>query len=147
VPVYVRISTLDQDANVRIIQPARGNVELANVMVGANTTYTINLTNQLFNLETYLPAQVMKTGIKIISTAPITAYYEIGATWNADIFALKGKNALGNEFVIPGQNFYSNSPDYSPTPYSSFDIVATQNNTVVKVRPTRPVFGHTQDTL
>lgn len=144
-PIYLRISTLDKDATVRVIQPSRENRELANVVVPASTTHTINLSAELSNLETSVPASVMKTGIRIISSAPVTAYYEVGSAWNADIFALKGRNALGSKFVIPAQNFYDNSTDYFPTPYSSFDIVATANNTVIKIHPTKPVFGHTQE--
>ena len=60
---------------------------------------------------------------------------------------LKGRNALGRDFVIPWQNVYSNSPDYSPTPYASFDVVATEDNTVVTVHPTRPIFGHETDSV
>jgi gliding motility-associated-like protein len=139
-PIYLRISTLNQSGNVRVLQPAN-NFVLANVNVGANTTTTVDLTGNITLLEPSALATVLKTGIRIISTVPITAYYEVGATWNADIFALKGKNALGNSFVIPAQNLYDNG-NYDPTPYFSFDIVATQNNTVVKVKPTKPLVGH-----
>lgn len=146
-PVYLRISTLSQGAVVNVVQPGRNNVQIATANVSANTTHTIDLTNQIASLETITPAAVMKTGIRIISSAPVTAYYEVGAQWNADIFSLKGRNALGNKFVIPAQNFYNNSYDYYPTPASSFDIVATKNNTVVRVRPSRPLVGHLSDTL
>lgn len=146
-PIYLRISTLDQAATVRVFQPARGNVELVNFSIPANTTRTTDLTPQIINLETDIPSAVMKTGIRIVSSAPVTAYYEEASTFNAEIFVLKGKNALGNKFIIPGQNTYNNSSDYKPTPYFSFDIVATQDNTVVKVRPTKPIFGHISDTV
>ena len=146
-PIYLRLSTLDKGAVVNVLQPARGNVQLAVANIPANTTQTIDLTSQLSNLETLLPATVMRTGIRIVSTAPITAYYEVGAAFNSDIFALKGRNALGNNFVIPGQNFYNNSGDYSPPPGSSFDIVATKDNTVVTVRPTKPLRGHLTDSV
>lgn len=146
-PIYLRISTLDQAATIRVLQPARGNVELSNFIIPANTTHTVDLTNQIDNLETSMPAAVMKTGIRIISSAPVTAYYEEASMLNAEIFVLKGRNAIGNKFIIPGQNAYNNSGAYSPTPYFSFDIVATQNSTVVTVKPSRPIFGHTQDTL
>ena len=143
-PVYIRISTLDQPANIQVLLPAKGNLQIAQVNAAANTTQTIDLTNQLSLLETYEPAKVLQTGIRIISSSPVTAYYEVGAPFNAEIFALKGKNALGNKFVIPVQDYYHNSTDYFPTPYFSFDIVATQNNTVIKVWPTKPLFGYPQ---
>lgn len=146
-PVYLRVSTLDKGAVVNVLQPGRGDVQIAVTNIPANTTQTIDLTSQIANLETLQPGTVMRTGIRIVSSAPITAYYEVGAAFNSDIFALKGRNALGNKFVIPGQNFYHNSGEYSPPPSSSFDIVATQDNTVVKVRPTKPLVGHLTDTL
>lgn len=146
-PLYVRVSTLDQPATIRIVQPARGNAELANFTIGANTTHTIDLTNQIDNLETSTPDAVMQTGIHIMSSAPITAYYEEASSLNAEIFVLKGKNALGNRFIIPGQNVYNNSSDYFPTPDYSFDVVATQNSTVVTVKPTKLLVGHIADTV
>lgn len=146
-PVYLRISTLNHAAVVQVLQPGRQNVVIATANVSGNTTQTIDLTTQLDNLETNRPAEVMKTGIRITSSAPITAYYEVGAPFNSDIFALKGRNGLGSKFVIPAQNFYHNSADYFPRPSSSFDIVASQNNTVIKVRPTKPIVGHIGDTL
>lgn len=146
-PLYLRLSTLDKGAVVSVLQPGRNNARIGVANVPANTTHTIDLSSQIANLETISPATVMKTGIHIISSAPITAYYEVGAPWNSDIFALKGRNALGNKFVIPGQDFYHNSGQYDPDPASSFDIVATQNNTVVKVRPTKPIVGHLSDSV
>lgn len=146
-PLYLRLSTMNVGATIKVSQPARGNQIISTVTIPANTTHTIDLSSQRINLETISSATVMKTGLKIESTAPITAYYEVGAQWNSDIFALKGKNALGNRFVIPGQNLYDNGAEYSPTPYNSFDIVATANNTVVKVRPSKPLYGHPGDTL
>jgi gliding motility-associated-like protein len=139
-PIFLRISTLNQSGNVRVLLPAN-NLVLANVNVPANTTTTLDLSSNIMFLEPSAPATVLKTGLRIISTVPVTAYYEVGAPFNADIFALKGKNALGNSFVIPAQNLYDNG-NYTPTPYFSFDIVATQNNTVVKVKPTKPLLGH-----
>lgn len=146
-PVFLRISTLDQAATVRVIQPAREDIEIADIEVPANTTGTINLSNDISFLETNRPGMVMQTGIRIISSAPVTAYYEVGHGFNADIFVLKGKNALGGNFVIPGQNFYNNVGTVSPLPYSSFDIVATRNNTVVTVKPSKPIYGHGGENL
>lgn len=146
-PVYLHISTLGQSASVQVIQPARENDVLASVTIAANTTQTINLSNSISLLETNRPANVMQTGLKIVSSAPVTAYYEIGSEWNSDIFAMKGKNALGGHFVIPGQDLYSGGNIYSPTPYSSFDIVATRNNTVITIKPTRVIFGHANEEI
>src|SRR5205807_1294310 len=35
-----------------------------------------------------------------------------------------------------------NDPGYTPTPYNAFDIVATQNGTVVTITPAQNVVGH-----
>ena len=52
-----------------------------------------------------MPNTVMKTGLQIISSAPITAYYEEASFFNAEIFVLKGKNAIGKRFIIAAQEF------------------------------------------
>ncbi|HEX6891049.1 MAG TPA: gliding motility-associated C-terminal domain-containing protein [Chryseolinea sp.] len=146
-PLYLRISTQDKPATITVTQPARGNLEIITVTLDANVTRTINLTNLTSNIETIYPDVVMDTGLRITASAPITAYYEQGSTFNAEIFVLKGKNALGNHFIIPWQTIYDNSPIYSPAPYASFDVVATENNTVVTVYPTLPIQGHEGDSV
>jgi hypothetical protein len=62
---------------------------------------------------------------------------------NPEIFSLKGKNALGTLFYTPFQNIWDNSflISYSPTPYSSFDIVATEDNTTVNITPKNDLVG------
>jgi gliding motility-associated-like protein len=146
-PLILRVSAQAQTATVRVLQPARGNIELANFTIPANTTQVIDLSAHRPDVETSLPNTVMNTGLHIISSAPITAYYEEASFLNAEIFVLKGKNAIGHQFIIAAQNFFDNSSDYFPTPYFSFDIVATKNNTIVKVRPTKPIEGFEGDSV
>ena len=146
-PNFLRISSQDLPAAVTVTRPANGNEHVATITLDANSSHSLNLTYTVPNLETIFPDSVMKTGLKIVSTAPITVYYEQGSSFNAEIFALKGKNALGNRFVIPWQDVFNNSPDYLPTPYASFDVVATQNNTVVTVIPSKPIEGHETDSV
>ena len=80
-------------------------------------------------------------GIKIVSDAKITAYYEIGVLYNMDLIALKGQNGLGTKFYVPFQTS-NNTRDYNVSfrPYSSIDIVATANNTKVNVTITNPIW-------
>ena len=146
-PIYLRISSQDQPATVYVTQPALTNPEIATISLAANTTQTLNLTNYKSSLETIFSATVMKTGLKVASTAPITVYYEVGSVFNAEIFVLKGRNAIGKEFIIPWQTAYDNSIQFSPTPYASFDIVATEDNTVITVWPSAPVFRHEKDSV
>jgi len=144
-PIILRVSAQSEPATVQVLQPARGDALLANFTIPANTTEVINLSGYQDYLETRIPNTVMPTGLHIISSAPITAYYEEASFFNAEIFVLKGKNALGKKFILPAQDFFDNSGDYRPIPYFSFDIVATKDNTIVKVWPTSPLEGHESD--
>ena len=144
-PVYLRISTQDQEATIRITQPALSATDAVVFTIPATTTRSINLQSENLFLETNIPDAVMKTGLHIVSTTPITAYYEQASFFNSEIFVLKGRNALGNRFIIPWQDVYANHASYFPTPYASFDVVATEDNTVVTVLPSKPVEGHEQE--
>lgn len=79
--------------------------------------------------------QVKDKGIHITSNELITAYLERGVINNDDIWALKGKNAFGKEFIIPSQNDFKNFPfggnsQNSPNAWNSIDIVAIEDVTV-----------------
>lgn len=145
-PLYLRMSTVDDAAVVTVSLPAR-NVVLGVYTIPAATTETVILSDMISDLETSIPGVVMNTGIKITSTKPITVYYEEASFFNAEIFVLKGKNGLGNKFMLPWQNEYNNATDYTPLPYASFDVVATEDNTIVTVIPSRPVEGHEGETV
>ncbi len=69
-----------------------------------------------------------------ITSSPgnITAYYELDNDCNRDIFALKGKNALGTDFYVSTQNYFNNG-NYSPLPYSGFIIAATEDSTTITI--------------
>lgn len=51
---------------------------------------------------------------------------------------------MGNEFYVLGQDNWDNSfiVQYSPTPFFSFDIVATEDNTAIEITPTKDIVGH-----
>ncbi|MBN2682457.1 MAG: PKD domain-containing protein [Bacteroidales bacterium] len=146
-PIYLLLACLDQDAVVTISQPANplfngGSPIVVNLL--ANQSSRINLTPNIGHLETEPTNTILNTGLLIEATNPISAYYEVSNTNNCDIFALKGANALGYEFYIPLQNhveFYNHTFGDSLA-YASFDIVATQDNTTVRIYPTKPVDGH-----
>ncbi|MEI2710756.1 MAG: IgGFc-binding protein, partial [Chitinophagaceae bacterium] len=55
---------------------------------------------------------------------------------------MKGRNALGNSFFIPAQNVMGNSGSPNPKPYNSFDIVATEDATIVTITPSADIDGH-----
>ena len=71
----------------------------------------------------------------------ITVYYDEDEYWNMDIFSLKGANALGLEFYTPFNSVWRNGV-YNPLPYSSIDIVATEDNTQITITPTADIVGH-----
>jgi len=143
-PIVLRMATGNTAATVTIEQPA--NVALFNggapivVVIPANSSTTVDLSADINNLETRPVDVVLNTGLHISSTANITCYYEINTGFNPDIFALKGINALGTEFYTPFQNTWANGT-YTPAPYTSFDIVATEDNTTVLVYPRVPLSG------
>lgn len=85
---------------------------------------------------------INNVGIKITSNNLITCYYETSNSNNKDIWALKGSNALGTEFFTPFQTHnvnqtLTNNAQMEPflpslvQPYSSIDVVATEDFTTV----------------
>ena len=156
-PILLRLSAFDQAAKVTISQPANASFKPITVSISANSLQTIDLTASINLIETKPADQVLKTGLFIQSTSEISAYYEvlgsdnvprasldyayIKAT-NSDLFVLKGYSALGNKFFIPMQNFWWNQQTNSlQDAWSSFDIVATENNTHVTITTTQDIFG------
>jgi PKD repeat protein len=141
-PVFFRVSALNLPSTVRIYQPALWPAGLDTTFdVAANTTVSINATAWLNDLENTPPGITLSKGIHITSTNLITVYYDEDEYWNQDIFALKGRNALGREFYTPFNNIWPNG-NYAPViPYSSIDIVATQDNTQITITPTAACVG------
>ncbi len=145
-PILLRITTYSNPATVTISQPAGGGMPTQVVNIPANSTQTVNLTNWIDFIETKPANTVLNYGLKIHSTAFISIYYEVQSIQcqcNPEIFVLKGKNALGTDFWIPHQTFLNNNNGYSPSPYSSFDIVATEDNTQITIIPSNDVVGNT----
>ncbi len=142
-PVYFRVSALDLDAMVRIYQPANPSGLDTTFIVPANTTVSIDASPWIDDLENTPGGLVLNKGVLITSTNLITVYYDEDEYWNQDIFALKGRNALGLEFYTPFNEIWNNG-SYTPTPFSSIDIVATEDNTTITITPTADaVGGHT----
>lgn len=144
-PIILRITAYNQASTVTISQPANVGFTPIVVNVAANSTNSVDLTPWINQIENNPPNTVLNYGLLITATNPVTAYYEVVSQQclcNPEIFALKGRNALGKNFFIPSQNFVNNSNAYNPVPYSSFDIVATDNNTTVTITPSNNIVGH-----
>jgi gliding motility-associated-like protein len=149
-PIQVVVSSINEPAQVTLWQPGNLSFIPITVNLGAAATQTINLTPWINQIETRFVDSVMNTGILIRSTAPITAYYELGAAANRDLVALKGKNANGLKFYTPFQTLWENdislggSP-YIPAPRAGFAIVATDDSTFVTITPTIDILNHLAD--
>ena len=141
-PVYFRVSALDLDAQVRIYQPANPAGMDTTFTVPAKTTVSIDASPWINDLENKPANLVLNKGVHIVSNNLITVYYDEDEYWNQDIFALKGKNALGYEFYTPFNNQWRNGTNYTPLPYSAIDIVATEDNTMITITPTAAIVGH-----
>lgn len=139
-PIVFRFASLSQAATVTVSQPANPNFPNQTINLLANSAQTLNLTTWIDQIENKPANTTLPYGFKISSTAPIMAYYEVTPTCNCnpDIFALKGKNSLGTSFIVPAQSFLNNA-SYAR---SGFNIVATQNNTIITINPKQAIVGH-----
>lgn len=146
VPIYLNMSTFSQPVTVTIDQPANPGFTPIVRNIPANGSLQEDLSLFVGDLETTPTNTVLTTGLRIVSTDTIMAYYEVSNTNNTDIFALKGKNSLGQEFYVPLHNhapFYNESGFSAPhQAYASFDIVATENATEVMIYSPVEVDGH-----
>ncbi len=140
-PIVFRFATLATPATITISQPANPGFPPQIINLGANAAQTLDLTPWIDIIENKPANSVLNYGFKIKATAPIMAYYEVvtSCNCNPDIFTLKGKNALGTNFIISAQTFLTNA-NYAR---SGFDIVATQNNTTITIVPSSDILGHT----
>jgi gliding motility-associated-like protein len=147
--VLLVFTTFSQPAQVQILQPA--NLSFAPIIVDipANSVEEVDLGIFLSLIETKPANTILNTGLLVRSTQPITAYYEIRtpSAGNADIYALKGKNAMGTKFYTPFQQEYRNNQslngnDYFPGPRSGIIVMATDDTTVVSITPAVDLLGH-----
>ena len=153
---FIRVATFDLPATITISMPATPGFAPMVFDVPANSARTIPLLSDpthsyntiplapirefIFDMWNEVPNVIYNRGVLITATNPITAYFEVGTINNADIFALKGENALGTDFFVPFQNAFNNQ-DLATDPYSAIYIVATEDNTTVTITPTQPVQG------
>ena len=131
-PVTVTLSKPADPTFIPVVRTIPANGDLA-------ITYTTVADKDRF--ENKPPNQILNFGVLIEATDFISVYYEISTGQNnPEIFSLKGVNALGTDFMIPGQTQYSNAT-YNPRPWNSVDIVATEDGTSVTITPTVALDG------
>ncbi|MFN9688975.1 MAG: hypothetical protein ACK57X_08925, partial [Bacteroidota bacterium] len=137
-PAYFRIGTFDKAATVNITQPASGGAVLYNVTIPANSSSSIDVTALLNTLQSQGDDLVVNKGILISSTELISVYYDSGVgDVNPDLFALKGSNGLGKNFIITAGNF---DTGYN-TRHEAF-VIASEDNTTITVTPKVNIQGH-----
>jgi len=143
-PIQMRFMTYEDPATVTLSLPANGTFTPLSVSIPANSTNSIDLTSFLAQIESPAGNVVSNNGVRVHSTAPIGAFYELGATGNKEFFSLKGSKALGTNFYTPFQKHWNNAAT-TPASFSSIDIVASEDNTTVLITPRTAITGHAQD--
>ena len=140
-PIGFIVFTYDMPANVTLSQPANTSFTPMTAYIPAHGLHIFDLSS-FINTTVCTPENtVLNYGYHITSDADISAYYEVMPPHNMEIFALKGKNAVGTDFMIPFNNLYYNGP-YNPIPVGGFNIVATEDGTEVTITPSHNLVGH-----
>ncbi|MDO4704352.1 IgGFc-binding protein, partial [Tannerella sp.] len=132
-------------ARVTITYYKSGLTETINIGPGEGARRVIDQPFSATNVENMMidAGNVVAGGIHIESTEQLIAYYFFDANATKDIFALKGKAALGTKFFVPQttDGFYINGDPGTgnsyPHAFDQIDIVATEDNTTVTVTLTR----------
>ncbi len=145
-PIVFRITTYSQPADIIITQPANPSFFPYTFHLNSNTAITEDLTTQLYTVENKPSNSILNYGIKITSTANISAYYEVGHSLNPEIFPLKGDVAKGLSFLIPSQNMFNDHVGLVPVANNGFVIVATEDNTSITITPSNNAVGHVANT-
>jgi gliding motility-associated-like protein len=149
--VSFKIAAMSLDAKVTISMPANSAFTTRTFVVPAGqsrievlaTSFTEFADIYNNNTTTAVDPLSGKTnrGILITADNDITVYYDYDNAQNRDLFSLKGKNGLGTEFYTPFQTLWPNGTTYNPDPYSSIEIVATEDGTEIDVYPTKAIQG------
>ena len=164
--VKLHISTFSAiTTTVRVRQPSAiaPNKYDTTIVIPAFTTFDYvfwrdklaSATNFGFDsLETRPANSVVPYGLYLSSSSPITVVYDVitraPGFLNPETFSMKGRNAIGKEFLCPFQTKWRNNTmtfdlngDGSVTqPKQQINIVATQSNTVVWITPKCDAIGH-----
>ncbi len=142
-PIRLNFTTAEGPATVTISQPANPSFTPIVVTVNNPIASSIELTSFIDNVETKPADSVLNWGLHITSNKRITAFYEVQSPHNAETWPLLGRNALGYEFIIPSQQHFSNYEYSSPPALNTFEVVATEDSTTVKILPKVGIVGHT----
>jgi gliding motility-associated-like protein len=140
-PIFLRVAAGNENATVTISQPADPTFPVISFFVGANQTFSQDLSSLITRIENGGTNTIAKKGLLIRSDKPINCYYDIAAGSNGDLFALKGANALGTSFTIPFQTDLNTSTRLPGTYSCDLIVVATEDETIITINPTVPFVG------
>ena len=140
-PILLRMAASKLAATVSISIPANPGFIPINISIAANSSQSVDLTAFIGLIENAAPNAVYQKGLLISSTTPIACYYDIAHPNNGDMYALKGKNALGKKFTIPLQMDFNNRTAANTTYTTDFIIVATEDNTSITINPKNALIG------
>ena len=146
-PTFLSISNAtDQTANVVITLYNGGSKMTIPATITPGTLFKHDFASAL-EVKTIenprgLAGTVTNFGVHIKSDVKVTAYYMGNHVASKDIYALKGKSALGTSFYVPMQydEYYPNDYQTWGETYDQIDIVATEDGTTVTVVPNKTVF-------
>jgi len=145
-PLYLVCVSTGPAVTITVDLPANGAFVPLVQSVLSNGFRRINLTAFKSQLETRPTNTIANTGLHVVASAKVVCHYEIANNNNSDMWALKGNEALGQEFYIPLHKHapFNNEASFAAPhqAFASFDIVATQNNTIVTIYSPTPVDGH-----
>ncbi|MDX2245795.1 MAG: gliding motility-associated C-terminal domain-containing protein [Bacteroidia bacterium] len=136
-PVLLVIGSAGESSDVIIDFPSNPAFVPLTYDLAPSEMEIIDLTPYLNSLENKPPDFILKKGLHITATKTITAYYRVAAPNHSADYNLRGNQALGKEFFIPGQTQFTNVQGNS-----FFDIVATQNQTTVQITPSSHIQNH-----
>lgn len=140
-PIFLRMAASKLSATVTISIPANPGFNPIPISIAANSSQSVDLTAFIGLIENAAPNVVHQKGLLVSSTAPISCYYDIANGYNGDMYAFKGRNALGRKFTIPMQMDFNNRA-VANTPYTTdFIIVATEDNTNITINPKNGLVG------
>ncbi|MEI7727585.1 MAG: PKD-like domain-containing protein, partial [Bacteroidota bacterium] len=141
-PISMYFTTDEGPVTVTVDQPANPLFTPITCTVNNDSAKVVILTPFMEMIENKPADSLLTYGLRVTSDKRISATYEIQSPYNAATYSLYGKDALGQSFIIPAQHNYSNYPYCSPPARNSFDLVATEDSTIVTIIPAKDLTGH-----
>ena len=136
-PVRFCVVSYEAAATVVFEQPANAFYAPQTFQIGANDCHVYDVSDIVSMVETQPYNTVLNYGFHIYSDSPVSIYYESDNN-NSEIYSLKGRNALGTNFVVPMQYTYSN---YYSSTCSRIEVVASEDDTEVTFYPSVAIKG------